>query len=393
MKPVLGVSVYPDLRPLSEIREYLKLASSYGFTRVFSSMFTVQGTKEEVLQYFTELDACAHEFGMQVSLDVNPECFRRIGASADDLSVFHEIGCDIVRMDMSFPVEEDVKLLKNPYGLKIEYNASMKTAEDVQKMLDLGADPERMLFCHNFYPQRYTGYRWDKFLAVNRGLASCNVRVAAFVSSNAPDTHGVWGAHHGLPTVEKLRGLPIDLQTRIILATKDVTDILIGNAYASEEEFQAMQAVLEKKTADQDNPLINFIRTMAGGLDFDTLPQHKMKVVFDPEATATERSVVLEFFPHSDVGDSSEWMWRSRGPRFIYRQKSIPARTCEKEYFEHGDIVMVNDNYKSYTGEVQIVRLPMENDGERNLVGHLAKGEEILLDLIPDGEIVVFEEY
>ena len=34
----LGVSVYPDLSPLEDIRSYLEQASSCGFTRVFSSM-------------------------------------------------------------------------------------------------------------------------------------------------------------------------------------------------------------------------------------------------------------------------------------------------------------------------------------------------------------------
>ena len=49
MKHELGISVYPDLRPLEEIKEYFKLASKYGVSKVFSSMFSVEGTKEEVL--------------------------------------------------------------------------------------------------------------------------------------------------------------------------------------------------------------------------------------------------------------------------------------------------------------------------------------------------------
>jgi len=39
----LGVSVYPDLSPLEDIRSYLEQASSCGFTRVFSSMFSYAG--------------------------------------------------------------------------------------------------------------------------------------------------------------------------------------------------------------------------------------------------------------------------------------------------------------------------------------------------------------
>ena len=47
----LGISVYPDLRPMDEIREYMKLAASHGCTRVFSSMFSVEGTNEEIISY------------------------------------------------------------------------------------------------------------------------------------------------------------------------------------------------------------------------------------------------------------------------------------------------------------------------------------------------------
>ena len=60
------------------------------------------------------------------------------------------------------------------------------------------------------------------------------------VSSNAPHTHGIWEGEDGLPTVERLRDLPIDLQTRLILATGEVDDILIGNAYATEAELKAV---------------------------------------------------------------------------------------------------------------------------------------------------------
>ena len=49
-----GVSVYPDLSPMNEISDYLHLAAKYRFTRVFSSMFSVEGTNEEIVDYFRE---------------------------------------------------------------------------------------------------------------------------------------------------------------------------------------------------------------------------------------------------------------------------------------------------------------------------------------------------
>lgn len=72
-----------------------------------------------------------------------------------------------------------------------------------------------------------------------------NVKIGAFVSSNNNPTHGVWDAKYGLPTVERLRDLDIGLQARILLASGMVDDILIGNAYASENELRTLSETIE----------------------------------------------------------------------------------------------------------------------------------------------------
>ncbi|MBR3161075.1 MAG: DUF871 family protein, partial [Atopobiaceae bacterium] len=227
----LGVSVYPDLRPLEEIAAYVVCAAQHGYTRVFSSMFSVEGTPEEVLDLFRRLNGVVHKNGMRISLDINPECMKRFGTAPDDLSVFHAIGADILRMDGAYGEDDNLRMLNNPYGMQIEYNASALTPEAIGALVARGVSRERILACHNFYPQRYTGFRWDKFQAVNKQLQRAGLRIGAFVSSHAPQTHGVWDAMDGLPTVERLRDYPADLQARI-LAAAGTTDVFFGNAYA-----------------------------------------------------------------------------------------------------------------------------------------------------------------
>lgn len=68
----------------------------------------------------------------------------------------------------------------------------------------------------------------------------------------------------------------------------------------------------------------------------------------------------------------------------------IEPRKYDRKYFEVGSIVMVNDNYKHYSGEVQIVKEPMENDGERNYIGKISEEEKIMLELLDDISIVKF---
>ena len=53
-------------------------------------------------------------------------------------------------------------------------------------------------------------------------------------------------------------------------------------------------------------------------------------------------------------------------------------------------IVIVNDNYKHYAGEIQIVKIPIVNDGTRNRIGHLDEDEYQMMEFIYDGELVEF---
>ncbi|WP_304418331.1 MupG family TIM beta-alpha barrel fold protein, partial [Faecalibaculum rodentium] len=67
----LGISLYPEQESREDIERYLKTASEHGFTKVFTSLFSVEGTKEELVHYFRELTDLAHKYGMVVSGDCN----------------------------------------------------------------------------------------------------------------------------------------------------------------------------------------------------------------------------------------------------------------------------------------------------------------------------------
>ena len=111
----LGISVYPDLRPAEEIRNYLEKAASFGCTRVFSSMFSVEGTNDQIIAYFKDMIHAAHAFGLSVSLDVNPQFLKKLGVTPDNLSLFHEIGCDIVQ---TVPYKKEILVCDEEARLK-----------------------------------------------------------------------------------------------------------------------------------------------------------------------------------------------------------------------------------------------------------------------------------
>lgn len=382
-----GISVYPDLRPLAEIREYFALAARYGFKRVFSSMFSVEGTNEEIVAYFRDLIASAHQYDMEVSLDVNPAFLQKLGVSPEDLSLFADIKCDILRMDLSYGKEKDLILCQNPYGIKIQLNASMGIEEELKYLKENGVDSSRLLLGHNFYPQRYTGLKWKSFIETNERLRPYGYPIDAFIASHNKNTHGVWDARDGLPTVERMRDYPADLAYRI-MELLNVDCILFGNAYASEEEFRMIEKVSKAPRPLESSPLYPMFRSF--GAMLKNSRQTVLKVIPAEGISEMERYLLFEWHPQMDFGDSSEWIWRSRTGRFGNENRAVVPRKEECEFFEKGDVVMVNDSYKHYSGEVQIVRLPIRNDGQRNLVGKLAEDETDLLDLIHDGDIVTF---
>lgn len=65
------------------------------------------------------------------------------------------------------------------------------------------------------------------------------------------------------------------------------------------------------------------------------------------------------------MGDSSEWIWCMRIERFKYSQPNevLAPRTVDRDMFEVGDVVLVNDHDKHDAGEIQIVKIPIVNDG------------------------------
>ncbi len=352
----LGISVYPEKSTTKEVYDYLELASKYGFTRIFTCLLSVESPKEVIVEEFGDFMRKAHSLGYEVAVDTNPNVFKHLGATYNDLSVFKEIGVDIIRLDGSFGVTEDIEITRNPYGIKIEFNGSMD--QGVELLLKQGGNKDQVTICHNFYPERYSGLDWDLFVSLNKYWKSLNLHTACFVSSNAENTHGPWNVFCGLPTVEDMRGLPIDLQARYYLATGDIDDIIIGNAYATEEELKALSE----------------------------LDMQSIVLKMDEEGTTdVEKEIVYDYAPHFDRYDHSSYYLRSSFPRLNYKETSIPYREYPHDHFKKGDVLIVNDNLAHYRGELEICLKDMPNDGERNCVGHIKEEELKLLDLIKPG--------
>lgn len=383
----LGISLYPEQETLEEMRAYMELASKYGFSKIFTSMFSVTGEVEEVKELFKELCSLAHTYHMEVCIDANSMMFETYGASASDLRVFKEIGVDEIRMDMCFGDERDQMLVDNSEGINIQFSAFM--VDVVKPVVDKLKDATCVMMCHNFYPQRYTGVSRNDFQRINAVWKKAGTGIGAFITSNDPDAHGPWPVKDGLPTIEKHRYTPISYQVRDLMAM-DVDTIYFGNAFASEAELQEAQEAVKMACIHRTEEEVKIEQRMRAVMP--RLGEKKIVLHVDVEEGLheVEKQILLSFDKHADFGDSNEFMLRSRVTRSVYGKQEIPVRPCNKNIFTKGDVLIVNDNLAHYRGELQICRGEMENDGQRNLVGHLNEDEQALIALIQSGYYFAF---
>lgn len=373
----LGISVYPDKSPKEEVYAYMEKAAKLGYSRIFTCFLSIpEDQRETYLVEFKEFMTKAHDLGFEVAADTNPAVFDLIGATPGNLKPFADLGLDIIRMDGNFGTQGDIQLTRNPYNIKIEFNASIDMG--VELLINNGGNKDQIIMCHNFFPERYSGLDFDLFMEYNRYWKELNLHTAAFVSSNNENTIGPWQVFCGLPTVEIMRGLPIDLQARYLLATGDVDDVLIGNYPASDEELEALSKV--------------------------NLQAIEIKVDEAEGISDNEKMIMYDYAPHWDRYDHSTFMLRSSMPRVWFKEQksvqdgpisggmssdvesqSIPYRDPGKKMFTRGDVLIVNDNLAHYRGELEIVLTEIPNDGERNLVATIKPEELMLLEFIKPG--------
>lgn len=348
---MLGVSVYPEKSTFVQDKQYLDLAHKYGYQRVFVSLLQLNGDNgEDNLAKFKKVVSYANSLGMKVIVDINPSLFTFLNINYDDLTFFAELKVWGLRLDEGFSGLEEAQMTHNPYDLKIELNMSCGT-HYLEQIMDYSPNVENLWGCHNFYPQAYTGLSEEIFMKYSRIYRKFNIHSAAFISSQVATT-GPWEVSEGLPTLESDRNRPVSSQVNHLILTNMVDDIILGNAYASEEELKIIAVAF--KTS---RPFLY--------------------IQLNSDISEVERKIVMDEI-QLYRGDASAYLLRSTMSRVKYRQAIIPPHNNEGD-FERGDIIVVNGKYERYKGELQIALCSFANDGQRNVVGRIINSDLPLL--------------
>ncbi|WP_407891190.1 DUF871 domain-containing protein [Lacticaseibacillus sp. N501-2] len=348
----LGVSVYPERSTYEKDAAYLELAAANGFKRVFTSLLEIKGDQDQVVAGFKKVITKANALGMEVMVDINPDLFKQLGVSYDNLQFFHDLGAYGVRLDLGFTGAEEAAMTRNAFGIKIEVNMSQGT-HYIDNIMSFNPNRENLLGSHNFYPHRFSGLGQAFFDRATKMFTDYNLNTAAFINSQAA-TFGPWPTQDGLCSLEAHRELPIATQVKHYLLLGTIDDIIIGNAYASEAELQAAHAAF-------------------------TAPYPVLKVVPDAQATALDKELLFDN-PHAYRGDASEYLLRSTQTRVKYADRDFaPHHTVA---IKRGDVLIDNNGYGQYKGETQIALQAMPNDGRVNVVGHVHPDELFLLSYL-----------
>jgi len=361
----LGFSIYMEKVALATNLEYIERAAQHGFKRIFTCMMSVKGAKAEILADLQAITKKAHEYEMEVFMDVGPTILKNYGieigrsilslftGKSDDLQFFIDAGLDGIRLDQSSTGMEEAFLTHNSHGLKIEINMSMDT-HFLDLVMDFLPNKDRLYGCHNFYPRGYSGLDWEHFDKTTKAFDQRGLRKAAFITSQESGAFGPWPADDRIPTLEIHRRLPIDVQAKHLIAYGLIDDLMISNCFPSDAELKSL-ASLDLETLTLDVNVASGIPDIAKAIMFK--PTH----IFRGDATSKS------YFIRSMV-------------RFIFREADLPPFNTVD--IQRGDIIVDNNDYGQYKGELQIALKAMKNDGRTNVVGRIREEEIFILDYI-----------
>ncbi|MGY3725478.1 hypothetical protein SAMN05421767_1396 [Granulicatella balaenopterae] len=337
---MLGFSIYPENHSLEKMQAYLDLLHRYQANRIFISLLQIDPSNQEVVEKYQAIIDYANRQGMVVIADMNPTLIKEFQWQDDLAKHLHDWGIKGVRLDESLDRKAIVELTHNPYDIKVELNMST----DLDTLLELLNQPikkENIIGCHNFYPHKFTGLSVEHFLRMSESYKEKEIETAAFINSQKA-TEGPWPVSEGLCTVEDYRDLPLADQYQIIQATGLIDHIIIANQFVSEEELQELAAVKGDELY--------------------------FKVELVDDVTPVEEKIID--YPHVYRGDISDYVVRSTWPRVKYGQESIPNRQQEKTV-ERGMILIDNNHYERYKGELQIALKSFTISDKTNIVGRI----------------------
>lgn len=351
-----GFSIYFGLDNTQE--ENIKLldeAYGLGFTRIFTSFHIPEANYSILKSEAREFFKLAEKYNMDIITDVSPSTFKFLGLNHMDLKGLCDMGVRTIRIDFGYTEEEISEMSKNPYGIKIQLNASTITKEFFEDLDRYSPNYRNVDALHNFYPRIGTGISEECMLEKNTILSKRGIKASAFVQSNNRKRGPLYD---GLPSLEDHRGIEVREAANHLFALGNKC-VFIGDSLPSKEELvdlsslnpEAVELYIELKECD--SVTLRLLRE-----------------------TYTQRT------------DEARDAIRASESRLLLRGDKI--KELNTTYKNYGDITIDNENYMRYMGELQILKTNQKGDYRTNVVASVLQKHIYLLKYIKGGKKFYF---
>lgn len=344
-----GISIYIGLdNTLEENLQLIKDAADWRIKSIFTS-FHIPET--DTAKFKAEAQATlksAKELGFDIISDISPNTMEILGmgSKAIDYASIAKLGITIIRLDDGFSPLEIAALSRNPYGLKVQLNASTCTESLMINLEENNAAFNNISALHNFYPRENTGISEKFCIEKNWLLHEYGIKTGAFIPSmNRPRSP----IKAGLPTLEEHRTCSFDFALRHLIAT-GVDDVFVGDSLPSEEELKLLSL----------------------------MPAHQVNLRADIKTKNPELMELLRQCYHTRADEARD-CFRAEECRIYCKKNNLTVSPENTVARRAGDITLDNVNYQRYMGEMQILKCDLPADERVNVIASLNEEEQKLL--------------
>jgi hypothetical protein len=347
-----GISVFTGMGySLNDNLEYIEKAGKMGFTGVFTSLHIPEADYAKSIEEFKEITNLAREKNMKVVADISPRAFKYLGADMNNLKVIKDLKVHGVRVDFGFTPEEIAEFTRNPYGLKIEINASTVTKRFLDELDNYRPDYGSLQACHNYYPRNNTGLSIKTFLYKNQLLKENNIEISSFIPSQTNKRGPIF---EGLPVLEMHRCMRPEICAKHLFAL-GCDNVIFGDCIPSDEELKAVGHIIEDAVELRVN-------------------------TFNP--ARIEENIMFSGI-HANRPDCAEDVVRSTASRGSLGKGGVidPHNNIARKM---GYVTIDNAKYLRYCGELQICKKDLPSDERVNVTAEVIDEEKFLIDYIDE---------
>src|SRR5699024_2837489 len=167
-----------------------------------------------------------------------------------------------------------------------------------------------------------------------------------------------------MPTIEYLRTLPLEIQANYYFSSGIIDEIVLSTQFLNEKEFTDIKRGLVR----QKTLYIEPEKTLS--------PEERKIIDYD------------KIMIREDIGQN---LIRCSFTAYIFRNENIVKRDFKEKIIPRGSIVIPNNDYHVYKGEVEIVKEDIPFNGLRNVIGRITQEQMFMINEIKPYDIIKFK--